>query len=225
MPGDVGFFAIGTDFLAVDASCPVLAAHGIGRADLVNGTQQFRLLLAHGVGVEGHRRLHRRHRDQLEKVVRHHVTKRARRIVKFAALLDADRFRYRDLHVVDAIPVPNGLEEAVRESERHDVLHRFLAEKVIDAENLVFVQILEHAVVQGLCGLQIVSKRFFDHDPPPAAVLVGQARGSKRFHQRTEETVRNGKIKQRTAVQLFVSVALVEMCFQLCESLGIGEIA
>ena len=42
-----------------------------------------------------------------------------------------------DLDVVDVLPVPDRLEQAVGESERQDVLRRLLAQEVVDPEDLV----------------------------------------------------------------------------------------
>ncbi len=58
-------------------------------------------------------------------------------LVVAAALLDADRFRHRDLHVVDVAAVPDRLEDAVGEAEDQDVLDGLFAQVVIDAVDLV----------------------------------------------------------------------------------------
>ena len=69
------------------------------------------------------RRLHRRERQQLQQVVLEHVANDARFLVVLAALLDADGLGRRDLHVRDALPVPERLEDRVREAEHEDVLN------------------------------------------------------------------------------------------------------
>ena len=60
---------------------------------------------AHGVGVEGNRRLHGGHRQKLEHVVRHHVAQRAGCLVELAPVLDADGLGRRDLHMVDVLAI------------------------------------------------------------------------------------------------------------------------
>ncbi len=80
-----GSGAIGRNVLSVDYSRVVLAAHSLvehafGSEDL-NGAQDFRLLVVHGVRVERDGRLHRGERDQLEDVVGHHVAQGARRLI------------------------------------------------------------------------------------------------------------------------------------------------
>ncbi len=88
--------------------------------------------------VEFRRRLHRDQREQLKQMVRHHVAQRAGGVVEAAAMADADLFIDRDLHMVDVIAVPDRLEHAVGEAQHQDVLHRFLAEVMIDPVDLVF---------------------------------------------------------------------------------------
>jgi hypothetical protein len=56
-------------------------------------------------------------------------------VVVAGAAADADVLGHRDLHVVDVVAVPDRLEHGVAEPERQDVLHRLLAEVVVDAED------------------------------------------------------------------------------------------
>ncbi len=45
-----------------------------------------------------------------------------------------------DLHVIDVVAVPDGLEDAVGESQDQDVLHRLLPEVVVDSVDLVLLE-------------------------------------------------------------------------------------
>ena len=58
----------------------------------------LRLFVAHGVGLERDRRLHRRQRHKLKNMVRDHVPQ-ARPSRNTAAMLDAEFFGDGDLHV------------------------------------------------------------------------------------------------------------------------------
>ena len=51
-----------------------------------------------------------------------------------------ERLGHVDLHVRDVLAVPDRFEEAVREPEGQDVERRFLAEEVVDAEDLLLVE-------------------------------------------------------------------------------------
>ncbi len=53
----------------------------------------------------------------------------------------------RDLNVIDVVPVPDRLENAVGKPESEDVLNRLLAEVVIDAKNLGFIEELAEAAI------------------------------------------------------------------------------
>ncbi len=63
--------------------------------------------------------------------------KRARRVVIAAAQFDAQFLGDGDLNVIHVAPVPDGLEDAVRESKRQNILHGFFAQVMIDAEDLL----------------------------------------------------------------------------------------
>ena len=94
-----------------------------------------------------------------------HVLEGARRLVEGDAIVDAERLGHVDLHVVDVVPVPDGLEEAVGEAKGQDVLGPFLAEEVVDAEDLLLVEdLVEHVVERHRAG-QVGAERLL-HDHP-----------------------------------------------------------
>src|SRR4030081_3784225 len=105
-------------------------------------------------------------------MVLHYVTKSSSRFVKRAAAFDSDVLCRGDLDMVDVVAVPHILEDAVRETEYQDVLHRLFAEVVIDAEDLVFVEHLVDFIVQRLGGLQIVAEGLLDDDADPVLAVT-----------------------------------------------------
>jgi hypothetical protein len=109
-------------------------AHGL---DVAHGREHLELLVADRRRVRRDGRLHRDEREQIHDVVLEHVAQRTGVVVVAATLLDADRLRRGDLDRVDVAPVPDRLEDDVRETQRHDVLHRFFPEIVIDAVDRV----------------------------------------------------------------------------------------
>ena len=127
-------------------------------------------LVANLVGVERHHRLHRHQAEQLQQVVLHHVAQRARAIVITAAMFHAHFFGHRDGHVVHIAPVPNRLEQRVGEPERQDVLHGFLAQVMIDPENLSFVKGTGESAVQRHCERKVVPDGLFDDQSRPFPV-------------------------------------------------------
>ena len=127
------------------------------------------------MGIETRRRLHRDQRHQLEQMVRHHVAQRAGRVVEAAAMADAELFVHGDLDVIDMVAIPDRLEHAVGEAQHQDVLHRLLAEIMIDPVDLVLVHDLQQLAIQRARGREVGAERLFDHQPPPGAVLLHHA--------------------------------------------------
>ncbi len=103
------------------------------------------------------------------------VARHAGLLVELAAPLDADVLGDRDLHVVDVLAPPHGLEERVGEPEDEQVLHRLLAEVVIDAEDLRLVERRRDGVVERARALEVVAERLLEDDagPEPATPLAG----------------------------------------------------
>ena len=71
-------------------------------------------------------------------MVLHHVAQCSGLLVERAAALDPDALRRCDLHMIDEVAVPDGLENAVGKAKNQYVLHGFLAEVMVDAEDLSF---------------------------------------------------------------------------------------
>ena len=113
-----------------------------------NRAQHLGLLVADGLGVRRRRRLHRQVADDLQQVVLDDVADDAGLVVELAAALHAEALGHGDLHVLDVVAVPDRLEERVGEAEIQDVLHRLLAEVVIDAEDGRFGKDLVEDAVQ-----------------------------------------------------------------------------
>src|SRR6267378_1740291 len=109
-------------------------------------------------------------------MVLHHVAQRTGFFVITATLTYPEDFAHRDLYVVDRIPVPEAFKYRIGEAEHQDVLHRLLAEIMVDAKNLLLVRVTRQLRIELAGGLQIVAKRLLDHDALPAlfAILVEQ---------------------------------------------------
>ena len=78
----------------------------------------------------------------------HHVSVGAGLLVESGSLAEAQLLRHVDLHVIDEVAVPDGLEQPVGEAERKNILRRLLAEEVVDAEDLLFVEDLVQPGIQ-----------------------------------------------------------------------------
>ena len=138
------------------------------------GLHDLALLVPHGLGVEGHGRLHRHQAHHLKEVVLDHVAQRARLLVVAAAPLHTDLLGHRELHLGHVVAVPQRLEDAVGEAQGQDVLDRLLAEVVIDPVDLLLPEHAGDQLVQLLGRAQVVAERLLDDDARPAVLLGGQ---------------------------------------------------
>src|SRR5690606_30875229 len=84
--------------------------------------------------------LHGGETEQLQKMVLHHVTKRTRFVVKIPAPFHTHGFSDGDLHVINVVAVPQGLEQRVGEANGEQVLHGLFAEVMVNAINLILAQ-------------------------------------------------------------------------------------
>ena len=100
------------------------------------------------------------------------VPDRTRLLVVGGAALDAEGLGDRDLDVVDELSVPDRLEDAVREPQREHVLDRFLAEVVVDAEDLLLGEVLADQGGQLARGGEVVAERLLDDQARPAFGLA-----------------------------------------------------
>ena len=83
--------------------------------------------------------------------------------------------------MIDEVAVPDRLEQPVGEAEGQDVLRRFLAQEMVDAENLLLGEDLVQLGVQRDRARQIGAERLF-HDDAGALDQVGvrqQAHGGQ----------------------------------------------
>src|SRR4029079_11129747 len=169
-----------------------LAAHPCPPRERANCTQYFRALVTQRFVIRADRRLHGQVGDDLQHVVLHDVANGAHFLVKGTSAFDTHFFRHRDLYAVDDRWVPERFEERVGEPEIEEVLHRLLAEIVVDAEDGVF---REHAVQRARerhRRSEIPPKWFF-HDEAAARA----ADRTQPLHDGSEHAGRYGHVQQR----------------------------
>jgi hypothetical protein len=228
---DVHLAAVAGHRLAVHGAGPVLTAHRIHQ-DLrgrlrPHGLEDLHLLVAHGVRLERHRRLHRHEAQELENVVLDDVAEDAGLFVEAPAPFDADRLRHRDLHVVDVAAVPERLEDAVAEAEDEDVLRRLLAEVVIDAERLPLAEDLRDLLVQRLGRLEVPAERLLDDEPRPGAAVHGihEARVTQVLHHGRDRRRRHREIEKPVARSIALLLQRLEAGLEVRQVLGHREVA
>ena len=142
----------------------ILAAHNMVRLDRLQGADHFQLFIAHRVCVKMAGRFHRDQAQQLHQVVLDHIAHRAGFVIIRAAPANPHGFGHSDLDMIDVVVVPQRLEQHIGKADRHQVLHGFLAQIVINPVNLGFGKIGGKGLIQRAGGVQIAAKRFFHHD-------------------------------------------------------------
>ena len=97
-------------------------------------------------------------------MILHHVAQSTCLIVESTSTLDAHILYCRDLHALDVVAIPERLEDTIRKTQSHDILHRLLSEEVIDTIELMFVEGLAVDLVQLSCRLEVISEGLLDDD-------------------------------------------------------------
>ena len=183
-----GLLEIARHPFAVDLAAGILGTVGMGMdrtlGDRPDGAQHLDLLVAQRFGIEVGRRLHGDQCEHLQQMTLHHVAQGAGGVVVAGPPLDAAGLGMGDLHMVDIVAVPQRLEHQVGEPEHQDVLHRLLAEVVVDAIELILLPVLVQPVIEDLGALEIETEGLFYHHPAPAALFpvepdFGQAGGDR----------------------------------------------
>ncbi len=154
-------------------------------------------------------------------MVLHDVAHRTDAVVVTGALFDPERLRSGDLDVVDVLARPDGLEDAVREAQHEDVLHRFLAQVVIDAEHLVFAEDLLNDARELHRALEIVAIRLLHDDARPSA-LAAQAVGTDRAEDRLVGGWRRREIEEAIPVRADLPIGAGEQLSQLVVAAVVG---
>jgi hypothetical protein len=164
--------------------------------------------------MRGRRRLHRQVADDLQQVVLNDVADDAGLVVELAAPFDAEAFGERDLDVLDVVPVPDRFEKRVREPEVQEVLHRLLAEVMVDPEDVVLRERAAKNLIELAGRGEIVPERLFHDDPcVRRAVRPVETLDNRRKHGRGDREVVRGQLRA------------LQFALQLRERVRVGVVA
>src|SRR5499427_10138376 len=97
-------------------------------------------------------------------MILHDVADRTRLIIKRAPPLDPEVFGHGDLHTLDMVAIPERFQECIGEAEEEHIVHRPLAQVMVDAEDRLLVEGAEQRVVERLRREEIVTEWFFNDD-------------------------------------------------------------
>ena len=152
---------INTVFGAVSG---ILAAHNVFRVQRQHAAEHLVFLFTDRPRLQRCWRFHRHERQNLKQMGNHHIAERTRGFIESGAFAKPQGFRNINLDVIDEVTVPDRLKQTVGKAESQNILRRFFAQKVINAENLIFT---EHAVQFGIeraGAFKVGSERFFHND-------------------------------------------------------------
>ncbi len=183
---------IGSDpfFSVVSAE---LSQHDVGRDDRLDGLENAGAGVADLFGRAALRRFHGQAGHDLEHVVLHDVADGAGLLVHGAASLHAEVLGHGDLHAADEVAVPERLQKGVGEAEVEEVLHRLLAEVVVDAENGLLVEDRQERGIERDRRGEVAPERLLDdHAGAFGAAGAAELSGHDRKHARGD-----GQIVQR----------------------------
>jgi len=117
--------------------------------------------------------------------------------------------------VVDVLVVPQRLEDAVGETEDEEVLDRFLAEVVVDAEDRPLAEDLEDLLVQLLRRRQVPAERFLDHDAMAFATARDHPGAPQVLDDGDEVVGRSGAVEEAVAGGTKCNVDPLQLLLQL----------
>src|SRR5699024_4618675 len=108
--------------------------------------------------------------------------------------------------------------------KRQDVLHRLLAEVMVDAEHRFLGEDLVENAVQFLCAVQIVTERlFYDDTPPTFPGRLRQPGLGEPSEHRGERGRWNREVERVVATRAAVRVEFLDRVRELVESGRIVE--
>lgn len=154
------------------------------------------------------------------------IARRPDAVVISCAASQTDVLGHGDLHMVDEVRVPDGVKQLVGEPQRQDVLHRLLAEVVVDAEDrLLGENLVDHRIELAGAG-QIVAEGLLDHHAPPRAVHgLRQARFGQLLADGGEGIRRNRQIETVIAAGATFLIEGLQRLLELLEGRVVIETA
>src|ERR1041385_360920 len=131
-------------------------------------------------------------------MVLHHIAQGTSTFVIIRARLDAKFFGDRDLHLRDLLAIPYRLEQCIAKAECEQILHGLFTKVMIDAIDLLLVEIRMHEVVQLLRACEVTTEWLLDHKPRPAITFL-KFSFAERFDRRRKRDRWDCKIKDAIA--------------------------
>ena len=97
-------------------------------------------------------------------MVLHHVAQRADVVIEIDAVANTEVFGDCNLHMINIAAAPQRLKQGIAEAQCQEILDGFLAEVVINSENLVFGETLADLVINRPRRFVIAADRLLEHN-------------------------------------------------------------
>ena len=172
-----------------------LTADHIARPQRGDRFQYLHLLIAHRLAVDARWWLHHESREHLKHMVLDHVADCAGLVIECAAILHTERLGHGHLDAVNVLPVPERFVHWVADAKEQQVVHRSLAEVVIDAKNSRLIEGPEQNTIEVARALNVATKGFLDDDP---GAKSSAAAAGELLDDFAEKQRRNGEIERGT---------------------------
>lgn len=101
---------------------------------------------------------------QLHQVVLHHVAQRTRTVIISATGSDAHILDSGYLYIVNIVTVPDRFVDGASETCHHDVLHRLFPKEMIDAIDILLLEVGSVNLIQLMRRCKVVAERLLNNN-------------------------------------------------------------
>src|SRR5436190_23429788 len=129
-----------------------LTAHKIFWIERRDRLQHLDLFIANRFAVGANGGFHRDISHHLKKMILHYVADGADLFVESAPALDSEIFGHGYLHAFDMRAIPKRLEHRIAKTEEQHAMHRLLAEVMVYAEDVLFIERLQQYLIERAGG-------------------------------------------------------------------------
>src|SRR5918993_3829386 len=150
-------------------------------------------------------------------MVLEHVAQHAHLVIKTGTMFYSHLLCHCDLHMVNVVPVPQGLENCISKTRDQNILNSFLTKIMIDAVDLSFVQCLVNLFIQTMSGSKVGAEWLFDDHTPPAICLIELVGEPEQVNDIGENTRRGCHVIDAVARTIFPLFQNISQFLEICQ--------
>ena len=231
--GNVGIRArIGIYILFFTITCLSLAGDILTADDILSnvliGQRMKRLvhlndLVSETILIELGRGFHGGNGKQLHQVVLHHVAQRTRTVIISATGSDAHILDSGYLYIVNIVTVPDRFVDGASETCHHDILHRLFPKEMIDAIDILLLEVDSVNLIQLTRRCKVVAERLLNNNALQPRLLE-DAGVMKIFRNQFVKQRRSSQIEQVIPIILILGRQSFQPLVQPGISKSIGRV-